>query len=163
MGRQDTQPIDLPLNMGPGPEMFDNFGLSAPTSDDSPPSPDSNSELPTHSSTMDCDSKSKSHKDGDQANDDQYYSTTSNTKPDPNPTATTTSPGPAPVIARRHFRSPMRRGNNNSPSIFERDDPPTTGASGKPITVGDVFDYYLNHGAAARKRAPRPRTTRNFN
>jgi hypothetical protein len=119
---------------------------------------------------MDCDSKPKSHyksNGNDKSNDYQLVGASTikpNSNSNPTTTTTATSPGPAPAIARRRFRSPMRRDNDDPPSIFERDEAPTTGASGKPITVGDVFDYYLNHPkAAAQKRAPRPRTTRNFN
>ena len=110
---------------------------------------------------MDCGSKSKSKSHDNTF--DALHSTTSDSTP-PNPTSTTTSPLPA--IARRHFRSPMRRANKDSLSIFERDDAPTTAASGNPITVGDVLGYYLkatNQKAPARKRAPSPRTSRDFN
>ena len=125
------------------------------------PSDVSDSTGPSHDSTTDCDSKDKSHKDDGKTHDDQNSTTTVNPNPDSNPTTTTTATGPAPAIARRHSRRPMGRGSKNSPSIFERDEEPAT-PSGNPITVGDILNTYLNQRAAARKRAPRPRTTRNF-
>lgn len=101
-------------------------------------------------SAMDCDSKPKSSK-GDN-NTDNYQTFETNLSP-----ATTT--GPKPAIARRS----LRRGSNDSPSIFERDEAPTTAASGNPITVGDVLTYYLKQRSAERKHSPSPRTSRDFN
>jgi hypothetical protein len=110
---------------------------------------------------MDCDSKSKHHKTND--GQDPATLANENTIPDTSASPPSTSTGPAPAIARRRFHSSMRRGRNDPPSIFERDDAHTTSASGKPTTVGDIITAYLNQGGAARKRAASPRTTRNFN
>ena len=152
MGRQG-----LPLTPGLPPPGLPPPGLGMtdpmfiiPTSD----GPDSNG--PSGDSTMDCDSKPKSHKDDSKTHDDKNSTPTADPSSYQGPTATTT--GPTPAIARRRFPRPMRRDKNDSPSIFERDE----ADSGNPITVGDIVKSYLNQRAAARKRAPSPRTTRNF-
>jgi hypothetical protein len=159
MGRQQQQtPPQLPPDwgMGIGPEVF----LPPP----GPPPGNTDSNGPSHdSTTMDCDPKDKSHKGDGKTNDDQQP-TTIQPDPDANPTTTTTTAtGPAPAIARRRFRRPMRRDSVNARSIFERDGAPNTVASGNPITVSDILKSYMKPKAATRKRAPSPRTTRNFN
>ncbi|KAF8495776.1 hypothetical protein F5888DRAFT_1804747 [Russula emetica] len=140
MGRQ--QPPAPGFSNGPGPALD-----LIPTSDGGPSSP---------SSTMDCEDKSKHH-DHDKNNDNQDSPTTVNQIQ----SQTAVTPGLGPAIARRRFRSPMRR--DNKPSIFERDNAPTTGAPSNSITVSDVINYYLGQKAAARKRAQSPRTSRDFN
>ena len=113
-------------------------------------------------STMDCDSKDK---DKDKKKDSEktvYGVPISELNLTPTSSSVTTSTGPAPAVARRHFRSPMRRSGRDSPNIFERDDAPTTAASGNPITVADVLRNYLQQRAASRKRAMSPKTSRGY-
>jgi hypothetical protein len=156
MGRQISYPI--------GPIVVPEPTSGPPTSSPPTSSPPT-SGPPSHDSTMDCESKSKSQKDDGKTNVEQYDYTGVSlpVNSNPNPTSTAPGPGPAPVIARRRFRSPMRRDRGDRPSIFERDDASSTAASENPITVGDIIESYLRQRAAARKRAPSPRTSRNFN
>jgi len=112
------------------------------------------------STPPDCGSKSKSRPHSDDKSDSQGNSpydggATAVT----GTTATPTNTGPGPAIARRHFRSRMRRDSKASPSILERDDPATV-ASKNPITVEDLLDHLIGQRAASRKRAERPRTSR---
>ena len=114
-----------------------------------------------HGSTMDCDSKHKhEHKHDDNTNDNKIVSGSSidPNSNEPNPTSTTGLP----TIARRRFRSPIRRDPDNN-SIFERDVPSSTTTAGKPTTVGDIVAQYLQQKTASRKRAMRPRTSRGAN
>ncbi|KAF8495777.1 hypothetical protein F5888DRAFT_539797 [Russula emetica] len=140
-GRQQPSPDEI------GPITPVGFGLVSPPGNSGPPS--------QSSTTMDCDDDKHKHHDKTDNDQNSASPTIANMNLEPTPT------GPGPAIARRRFRSPTRR--DRKPSIFERDDAPTTGASTPPITVGDIINHYLGQRAAARKRAQSPRTSRDFN
>jgi hypothetical protein len=172
MGRQN--PNDFYMGIGP----------AVPPPHPHPPhstgdSPSDDSDKPSQDSTaMGCDNDSDPSSNAWQAAIDENGTTDNNSKntnpgttgnsKNPNSTTSPVSGGP-PAIAKRRFRSSMRRSNGkvsktSKPSIFEREGPssPTITAR-EPATIGDIVTRYLEQRAALRKRANgamSPRTSR---
>lgn len=134
---------------GPGPEILN----SVPSN--------TNASGPNHdSSAMDCDND----KDKDKGNNNDNAISDASFPTNLNMNAIY---GIGPAMNPGGRRS-MRRGTKTSvASIFERDNAPThtSPSKPKPMTVGDILNQYYKQKQrkSTRKRAERPRTSRDFN
>ena len=115
---------------------------------------------------MDCDPEHKGHhhKDDDHKDDHDNNNNDDDGGNNPNNFVYSNLATPdLPTIARRRIRGSTSRHSTKTPSIFERDDPSTANMSNNHNRIADAVANYLKERAASRKRAMKPKTSRETN